>query len=258
MHVQVLGKTDEEIRMVVDGVNPQFANSLRRIMISRIPTLAVDYVDFSKNDSVLYDEMISHRLGMLALKFDQKALDAKDVCECEGKGCANCQVVFALSKKGPCMVYASDLKSSDKEISEVVHPETPIVELMPGQELKLQAVASLGTGEDHAKHQSAHVFFRQYPKIKINGNVPENIVSVCPKHALSISGSKAAVTIDCDLCQECVHASGGKLEVTGDAEKFIFVIESISGLPAEKILLSSLDVLKGEAKEFGKQVGKLK
>jgi len=258
MHVQVLGKTDDEMRMIVEGLSPQLANTLRRIMVSRVSTLAIDYVDFSKNDSVLYDEIIAHRLGMLAIKFDTKAFEEKNNCDCEGKGCSECQIVFVLKKIGPCMVYAKDLKSADKKTADIIHGDTPIVELLEGQELSFQAIASLGRGTDHAKHQAAHVYFRQYPIVKAGkiSNASETVAS-CPKKALSLSG-KASVTVDCDLCQECVNVANGDLQITGQEDKYVFIIESISGLTSEQIFLQSLDVLKGEAKEFGKLAGKLK
>jgi DNA-directed RNA polymerase subunit D len=260
MHVQVLGKTDEEIRMVVDEINPQFANCLRRIMISRIPTLAVEYVNFHKNDSALYDEMLSHRIGMLALKFDPKVFKIKDNCDCEGKGCSQCEIVFVLEKSGPCKIYASDLKSSDSDAASIVHSETLLGELLEGQELKLDAVASLGLGKTHAKHQAAHVYFRQYPSVKV-GKVSntDEVIQSCSKRALSLDG-KGSVTVDCDLCGECVKTANpkGSVEVSGVKHKFIFDVETISGLTAEQIFLKSIDVLKKEAKDFGKQVSKLK
>lgn len=262
MHVQVLGKTDEEMRVVVEGLNPQIANSLRRIMMNRVPILAIQTVDFVKNDSVLYDEIIAHRLGLLPLKFDAKAFNLKEDCDCEGKGCSECEIVFALDKKGPCMVYAKDLKSADKDVADVVYPDTPIVELAEGQSLKLQATASLDIGKNHAKHQASRVYFRFFPRAKVNKNISnlDEVVNSCPKNALSINGNKANVTVDCDLCKECVKTAKpeGSLEIVGDRNKFIFIIESISGLKPEEIFLKGIDILKSEAKEFRSQVLKLK
>ena len=229
-------------------------------MISRIPTLAVNYVNYHKNDGVLYDEMLSHRIGMLALKFDQRVFKAKENCDCEDKGCSQCEIVFVLDKTGPCKVYASDLKSADSDAASIMHPETLLVELLDGQSIKLDAVASLGIGKTHAKHQAAHVYFRQYPSIKV-GNVSnkEDTIQSCSKKALSLDG-KGSVTVDCDLCGECVKTANpkGSVEVSGVKHKFIFDVETISGLTAEQIFLKSIDVLKKEAKDFGKQVSKLK
>lgn len=261
MKVKMLSKTDREIKFIVEGVNAQFVNALRRIAMAETPVLAIDTVDFYYNDSVLYDEIIAHRLGSLPLEFDTKALDLRADCDCEGKGCANCQIVLVIDKKGPGMVYAKDIKSADPEVAKPLYPETPIVELFEGQKLKAESTAILGFGKDHAKWSAARAWYRNYPKITLTGNIknPEEAVKACPKNALSITGNKVTVTEACDLCGECAKVARpiGVLKVGGEPEKFIFDIESISGLSADKIVLAALSILKKKAKEFEKQTGKL-
>ena len=156
MKVNILKKTNEIVDFEVEGLTPALAAELRRIMLSEIPTMAIEWVDFHKNDSVLWDEIIAHRLGLIPLVFDPKLYNMKDECECSGKGCSRCQVVLVLKKKGPCVVYSGDLVSSDKNIRPV-YDKIPIVELMENQELEFEAIAQLGLGKEHAKWQGAIV-----------------------------------------------------------------------------------------------------
>jgi len=259
LKVKVLNKSETEIQFLLEDSNPQFANALRRIMISEIPILAIDSVDFSMNDSVLYDEVIAHRLGLIPLVFDLKKFHFKDEHEKE-KTCSLCEVIFAINKKGPCMVYSKDMKSSNP-IVKPLYDEIPIVELFENQKLKLEASASLGLGKDHARYQVANAFYRYFPTVKLKGklNNPNECVKVCPKHALKIDGNKANVTVDCDLCKECVKVSEPKvLEIDGDTTRFIFNVESVSGLSVNEIVLSAVDILKKKIKEFGKDIRKLK
>ena len=46
MKLRVLNKTDTELKFLLEDSNPQFANALRRIMITEITILAIESVDF--------------------------------------------------------------------------------------------------------------------------------------------------------------------------------------------------------------------
>ncbi|MBL7159992.1 MAG: DNA-directed RNA polymerase subunit D [Candidatus Aenigmarchaeota archaeon] len=262
MQIQKISKSDREIKFSIEGTNAQFVNALRRIAITEVPILAVDHVNFFVNDSAMYDEIIAHRLALLPLSFEQKTFVLPEDCKCNGEGCTNCQIILSIDKKGPCIVYAKDIKSEDKEAASTLYPETPIVELLENQRLKLTAVAKLGLGKTHAKHSAAKAFFRLYPSVKLSDELknPEDCIKICPKHALSIEGKKASVNEDCDLCGECVKTSLPKdvLTVSGTEGKYIFILESISGLSAEDIMLQANDILKKKLKDFGKQVKSLK
>jgi len=163
LKVKILKKSNERIEFEVEGLTPGLAGELRRIMLSEIPTMAIEWVDFHKNDSIIWDEIIASRLGLIPLVFNSKLYGMKDECKCDGKGCSRCQVMLALKKKGPCMVYSEDLKSSDKEVKPI-YGKIPIVELMDNQELEFEATAELGLGKVHAKWQGAVVGYEASPK----------------------------------------------------------------------------------------------
>ncbi|MBU3896726.1 MAG: DNA-directed RNA polymerase subunit D [Nanoarchaeota archaeon] len=260
MKIKIIDKNERKITFLLEETNPQFANALRRISRVEIPNLAVQTVDFSKNDSALYDEVISHRLALIPLVFNQKDFEPKETCKCEGKGCSLCEVVFAINKKGPGMVYSKDMKSSNPDVKPL-YDNIPIVELGEDQSIKLEAMASLGIGRSHAKFNTAVSFYRFYPSVEMNGEIKNanECIRVCPKHALDIKGNKATITDACDLCQECVKtANPKKIKITGDNTRFIFTIESVSGLSAENILLSATKIFKEKAQEFEKEMKKLK
>ena len=260
MKIQILEKSDTELKFLLENSNPQFANALRRIMMSEIPILAIESVDFSTNDSVLYNEIIAHRLGSIPLVFNSKDFHSKEEHE-DGKTCSSCEVVFVINKKGPSVVYSKDMKSSNTEVKPL-YDNIPIVELFNDQKIKLEASASLGVGLNHARHQSSNAFYRYYPIVKVNVKIenPEDVVKSCPKGALKIDNNKASVNMNCDLCKECIKVAKpeGSLELSGDDTKFIFNVESISGLKPEDIVLQSIEILKNKVKEFDKNVNKSK
>ena len=227
MDIKILEKNDRRIKFILTDSNPQFANALRRTSVGEVPILSIDFVDFSKNDSVFYDEIIAHRLGLIPLVFDVKDFNLPSDCKCDNKGCVLCQTKFALNKKGPCTVYSGDLKSANKAVK-VLYDNIPIVILKEGQNLRLEATAVLGLGKDHAKWQSSVSHYIYYP---------------ADAKDLSDKGLKK------------LEADG--VEMKHDDTKFIFWVESASGLTAEKIVLQAIDGLKKKAKEFERKVKKL-
>ena len=228
--------------------------------MTEIPVLAIDYVDFSVNDSVLYNEIMAHRLGLIPLVFNPKDFHFRDEHE-GGKTCSMCEVVFAINKKAPGIVYSKDMKSSNPDVKPL-YDNIPIVELFDDQKLKLEASASLGLGLKHARYQASNSFYRYYPIIKTNGKVNnvDEVIKSCPKKALKFENNKFSINLDCDLCKECIKVAKpeGILEIIGDDTKFIFNVESISGLKPEDVVLQAIDTLKKKVKEFGKELKKIK
>src|SRR5680860_924384 len=54
----------------IEDTNTCYANSLRRTIISDVPTLAIDTVNVFSNTSILTDEILAHRLGLVVINSD--------------------------------------------------------------------------------------------------------------------------------------------------------------------------------------------
>jgi len=263
MKIEILKKTDSKIKFLVSDIKVSFAGALRRIMVSEVPTMAIEWVDFKKNGSVMPDEVLANRLGQVPLTYDRKAYNLPSECKCGGKGCSRCQVKMRLKKKGPAMVYSDDLKSTDKSVKPAVE-KVPVVELFEGQELQFAATAQLGLGREHAKWKGAVVGYKNLPRIKINeiGKKDlEKFVKSCPRHVFKINNSKLVVTdpTKCILCMQCVEASSkGEIEVTAVEDAFVFNVESVSGLKPDEVVFLAAEILGKKMKEFQKALKKIK
>jgi DNA-directed RNA polymerase subunit D len=249
MQIQILDKNN-------------IAGALRRVMITEVPTMAIEWVDFFKNDSALSDEVIANRLGQIPLTFDRRAYNLQEECKCKGKGCSRCQVKLSLKKSGPNMAYAEDLKSRSKDVRPAFG-KTPIVELFEGQELKFEAIAQLGVGREHTKWQAAVVGYKNVPIISIDKNcdVCAKCVQRCVKKVLRVESNKLVLKtpFECNMCLQCVEACPkNAIKVVADEKSFIFNVETASGLTPEQVVLDAIDVLEGKATEFNKKLRKLK
>jgi len=261
--VKIISKKKSDVlKFVLEGTTPAFANTLRRIMVSEIPVLSIDWVDFHDNNSSLFDETIAHRLGLIPLEFDPEKINMREECECGGKGCPKCEVVFAVEKTGPATVYSGDMKSSNPEVKPT-SPDFPIVELLNGQSIKFEAVAHLGTGNSHAKWQAAIASYQYYPEIvvdykKCDEKALKKCVSACPKNILKLESGKLVLTDPekCDLCMKCTEVCDC-VKFKEDTDKFIFRVESASGLKPEQIVSKAAEILEKKAKDFENKIKEL-
>ena len=253
MDVRIIDKKDRKIVVQIDDIDISFANALRRIMLNEIPVLSIDDVNFIDNNSGFYDEILAHRLGLIPLTFSN--LNLKSECKCNGKGCINCEVSISLNKKGPCVVKAGDIISSLADVNPL-DPEILLVELLEGQSVKLEAIARLGLGSDHAKWQPAVVGYRYFPIVRTKDK--EDLapaLKICPQGVYGKKDGSIGVvkSINCDLCMRCTEVTDS-ISISYDDTKFIFTIESVSGMSAEDIFIQALDILGQKSKDFIKTV----
>jgi DNA-directed RNA polymerase subunit D len=261
MNTEQISSTKEKLIFVLRGVPQEFANSIRRSMYE-VPILAIDEVEISKNDSVLYDEMIAHRLGLIPLKADKKTYTEKNECSCKGKGCAKCTASLVLKAKGPGVVYSKDLKS---KVVEAVFPEMPIVTLQDGQELEIVAEARLGKGKEHVKWSPGLVWVRAYPKIEISKECEncKECSDVCPKGVYEFDKKLIIKNLTaCDLCDACVEEckKQGKegITVSGSDEDFIFYVESFGQISPKEMIMEALNTIEDNMDKLSKEINKLK
>ena len=158
--IKILESSDSRIKVSIKGVDRVYANALRRFAISEVPCMAIDDVVIQQNSSVLYDEILAHRLGLIPLSTDLKGYVLPQDCSCKTDlGCSKCRVLLvlnAIATDDVKTIYSGDLRSEDESVKPFVD-NIPIVKLAPDHEIKLEAYAKLGKGRDHAKWQPVSV-----------------------------------------------------------------------------------------------------
>lgn len=70
--IEIIKLDDEEIVFDLVGVEPPLANALRRILIAEIPTMAIEKVNMWQNTSIIPDENLAHRMGLIPIKADPR------------------------------------------------------------------------------------------------------------------------------------------------------------------------------------------
>jgi len=266
VEIEVLEKNDVNMRLLIRGVDTPFVNALRRTVLAEVPCMAIDEVVIIENSSVLQDEIIAHRLGLIPLKTDLNGYNLPEECPCKSEfGCNLCRVSLTLdaeAKEGTRTVYSGELISENPDIVPV-SDKIPIVKLVKEQKLKLEAYARLGKGKKHAKWQPVSMCtYKYYPQIKIDSKRCDacgKCVEICPRKVLTKNVNKIEVRdlIVCTLCQDCMDVcpqNPPAIDVSWDENTFIFNLESTGALPPKRIITEAIKILDKRLKEFIKHV----
>lgn len=158
--IKIIESSDSHIKLLLKGIDRVYANAIRRFAISEVPCMAIDEIVIHDNSSVLYDEILAHRLGLIPLTTDLEGYILPQDCDCKTSlGCTKCRVLLVLDAVATDEVktiYSGDLVSEDTRVKPSVD-NIPIIKLAPGQKIKLEAYAKLGKGRTHAKWQPVAV-----------------------------------------------------------------------------------------------------
>lgn len=264
MEIRILDNNKEQgkLSFILKDSNPVFANTLRRLIVDEVPTMAIEEVEFQKNNSVLYDEIIAHRLGLVPLKTDLKSYNLLENCKCEGKGCNRCQLKIVLRASKVGTVYSSELKSKDPAVKPL-YPNMPIVKLLKGQSLELEATAVLGKGKNHTKWSPCHIWYKYKPVIEITGEVknPEAIIEVDHNNIFEIKDRKLVVNkdrlLECDLSLDFSEIDKN-VKMTASNTDFVFYMESFGQLSCKEIVNTAIDMFDEQLEEFAEELKKAK
>jgi len=271
MEIEVLNMAERKISFILKDSTPAMANALRRTILSDIPKMAIDRVEFhlgpimvdgKEYESItpLFDEIIAHRLGMVPVPTDLQLFGYQSECACGGEGCPSCTIMYSLNKIGPCTVLSGDMIPLGNPDLKVKDEFIPIVDLADGQAVLIYTIATMGTAKTHVKWQVANgVGYKYAPIVKVDAkkcNHCMRCLSECPKHVFSGDEKKiAAEPIKCTLCESCqsfcaTHA----ISLEADDKNFVFTFETDGSLSAEAVLNKALELLSSKADSFGQMV----
>ena len=264
MKIDVKELKPKKAVLIIEDTKPYFVNSLRRIMLSELPKLAVDGVVIYDNTTALFDEIISHRLGLIPIPTDLSLLAFRDECTCKGKGCPSCTVRYTLSKEGEGTVYSGDLQPAEKSWA-ITEDKIPIVNLYGDQRLILEVEAVLGRGRDHAKWQGVLApRFRMESTIEFDKkriNDVKEFVNKLPKNLVEIKGNKLEIKDDKKLhiLESLIEKENVDfIHINKDSNKVIFSFETDGSFSAKDAIIESAKILEKKYTELGKLLKNLK
>lgn len=275
--------TAERVKFLLSGVDASFANALRRVLLAEVPTVAIDLVEVHKNSSVLCDEFIAHRLGLVPLHSSAQK-DMYFPWEQDPQGdLQDVEMMLDVSctDSAERTVLSSDLQSASTSVVPVsTTTEDPsssdasvvIAKLGKGQDLRMKCFARKGLGKDHAKFSPASTaVYMPQPRVRIDDSVLEQMshnerrefVQSIPKletpsrveqpRALFrfVEETGAIEVDDPEMCtfdgepeRKAAELGYPNLVSIAKAEDtFIFYVESTGALRPDEMVSTALDVL---------------
>lgn len=170
LKIEITKLTHEVIEFDLVGVDPSIANALRRILLAEVPTVAIEHVWIAINNSIIQDEVLAHRVGLIPIKVDPKKLDYVVNDEETDRDTivfhfdVECTPEIVKNKFGKDSYKNEDALSGQLQwlpqgnqeelFPEGVRPvldDIVIAKLRPGQRIEFEAHCRKGVGKDHTK-----------------------------------------------------------------------------------------------------------
>ncbi|MEF8773764.1 MAG: DNA-directed RNA polymerase subunit D [Halobacteriales archaeon] len=252
--VEFIDRGDREARFLVRGATPAFANGVRRAIIADVPTMAMDTLRVVENSSVMFDEVIGLRLGLVPLTTPAGEFEEGDT------------VTLSLDVEGPATAYSGDLQTSDEQVRPA-DENIPIIELKEGQRIELEADAVLDRGRDHAKHQGGvAVGYRHLQTVEVIGDrgqfdddEPHVLRGVIEERAAEHAADEDAENGDLVPTESFDHDltnryPGKEVAVEDVPEAFVFHVESDGSMSVTELVTRAVDSLHDRAEELQEAV----
>lgn len=206
--IEITSLSEDVIKFTLAGTDISMANALRRIMLAEVPTLAIDFVSVEENTSVLFDEFLVHRLGLLPLNsVDVDQYKTQRDCSCAqpdaeegagGEGCPFCTVKFSLdvenTQDAVKHVTHFDIQpdfTDDAQFAEYEKQPVPVPRLQEGddeteknrkgivlvklkrnQSIKMTMTANKSIGKAHSKYNPCGTaVFKYEPVVRLNRDI---------------------------------------------------------------------------------------
>lgn len=283
MNIEIVSMDERDMVFDLVGVDVSIANALRRILIAEVPTMAIEKVFIMNNTSIIQDEVLAHRLGLIPVNADPERFKFK---KSDDDATEDNTLVFRLEVK--CRSQPAETASGgqpsgmvhDKVVSgdmkwlphgkqekvfaqnrpAPVDSDILIAKMRPGQTIDLEAHCVKGIGSDHAKWSPvATASYRLLPIVDLLEDITDDdaveLKSSCAPGVFDIEdladGTQRATVANarkCTLCRECVRENRfpEKIRLGRQKDHFIFSIESTGAMRPQRLFTEALSILENK------------
>ena len=215
---------DDHLEFDLVGIDAAIANAIRRILIAEVPSMAIELVYSSQNTSVVQDEVLAQRLGLVPIsapigefEYAERELDG-GLKEMHDRNTLTFELRVKCERNhnappdstDPNELYINSNVTSgmlqfvpkggqdewlEEGIVQIANKDILLAKLRPGQEISCDCIAILGIGKDHAKFSPvAPASYRLMPTITIlepiTGNDADKFAKCFPKGVIKVKSGR--------------------------------------------------------------------
>ncbi|XP_053314941.1 DNA-directed RNA polymerases I and III subunit RPAC1 [Spea bombifrons] len=287
--VDVIKMEDDVLEFDMVGIDAAIANAFRRILLAEVPTMAVEKVFVYNNTSIIQDEILAHRLGLIPIRADPRLFEYRSAGDADGTEIDTLQFELRVKcTRNPRAskdssdpnelyldhkVYTSHMKwvplgnqadlFPETEPPRPVHGDILIAQLRPGQEIHVLMHCVKGVGKDHAKFSPvATASYRLLPEISLLRPVEGELADV-----LQRCFSPGVIAVDVVNGVKVARVQSSRADTSSREifrheelknvvrmkrvrDHYIFTIESTGILAPDTLLSEAIKVLMGKCRRF--------
>ncbi|XP_029799194.1 DNA-directed RNA polymerases I and III subunit RPAC1 isoform X2 [Suricata suricatta] len=246
--VDIVHLDENSLEFDMVGIDAAIANAFRRILLAEVPTMAVEKVLVYNNTSIVQDEILAHRLGLIPIHADPRLFEYRNQ-------------VYTRHMTWVPLGNQADL--FPEGTIRPVHDDILIAQLRPGQEIDLLMHCVKGIGKDHAKFSPvATASYRLLPDITllepVEGEAAEELRQCFSPGVIEVQevqGKKVARVANPRLdtfSREVFRNEKLKkaVRLARVRDHYIFSVESTGVLPPDVLVSEAIKVLMGKCQRF--------
>ncbi|KAK2145174.1 hypothetical protein LSH36_697g03063 [Paralvinella palmiformis] len=254
--VDIVNVNERDMEFDLVGIDASVANAFRRILLSEVPTMAIDKVFIYNNTSIIQDEVLAHRLGLIPIKADPRLFEYQTADNNQGSetdATPEDTLVFELKvrcRKNP----QASRDATDPSDLYIDHNRLIFQDFEKEIDIKVHAVK--GIGKDHAKFSPvATASYRLLPEITltetIEGALAERLKDCFAPGVIELDEVNDTIRARVanprmDTCsREVLRHSELKdlIKLSRIRDHFIFSVESTGSLPPDTLFMEAIKVL---------------
>lgn len=270
---------NKKLTFDIHNIDLSYVNSIRRIIISEIPNVAINYdstytddndIIINKNTTSLHNEFLAHRISLLPLCFDHTTIENYDPSK----------FIFKIIKKNTTaniipitsqdieiynehdQKYPADLHKSVFPINSITQEGILITKLKPnlyniaeGEEVDIVFKARLGTALLHSRWSpiSTCSFFNMINQDAANKALQDKYSKIEQDSGKTLTDAqKIDIKKQFDTLEAYRHFHKNAFD---EPNRFTFVIQTECSLTPTYLFTNAIDVLINKIEKFKANIG---